>query len=96
MQLTTLFLVAAGLLLQTTVAFRCLVGQYGQCYFYRGSSQETSRCAIECDWKGVYTQCNCPSNYPNKSNWKYTGRHECISSGKFHGRNQCRNANPNG
>lgn len=90
-----MLLVAAGLL-QTTMAFRCAVGQYGQCYYYKGSSQDTSRCAIACSYKGVYSQCNCPSNYPNKSSWKYTGRHDCISQSKFDGRNQCQNANPNG
>ena len=88
MHLSNICFVAAALL-QTTAAFRCPVGQNGECYYFKGNTQDQERCAIHCPNKGAYTQCNCPDYNPTSLHGKYSGRHDCITLGKYNGRHKC-------
>ncbi|TLD11615.1 hypothetical protein PspLS_11569 [Pyricularia sp. CBS 133598] len=88
----TTFLLAALACFEATEAFKCAPGMHGSCTF-RKSSSSTARCAIHC---GTGGNCRCPSHYPNKKHWEYTGKHGCITIGQFDNRNQCQRANPNG
>ncbi|QPC70577.1 hypothetical protein HYE68_001329 [Fusarium pseudograminearum] len=64
-------------------AFRCAVGQQGSCTFVESNSKQ-HRCAIKCDYKGIYAQCNCPKYYPrNNKKWPYGGKHACISTPQY-------------
>ncbi|RGP81834.1 hypothetical protein FLONG3_31 [Fusarium longipes] len=76
-------------MLMAADAFRCAVGQQGSCTFVESNSKQ-HRCAIKCDYKGGYAQCNCPKYYPrNNKKWPYGGKHACISTPQYVDRFKC-------
>ncbi|EHA55132.1 hypothetical protein MCOR27_003797 [Pyricularia oryzae] len=90
----TILLIAAGLL-NGTAAFRCAIGSAGSCTFRKMPTEELTRCAITCNVRGLFAECSCPLNFPNRAEWIDTMRNECITQTQFSFRSQCQNADPN-
>ncbi|KAK0718593.1 hypothetical protein B0T26DRAFT_713683 [Lasiosphaeria miniovina] len=82
-------IIAMSTFLPGILAFKCASGWYGECYYDHTNSDGTAtRCALKCTSGPVNVECHCPDTYPGQP-WPYTGKHECITIGKYNGRHHC-------
>ncbi|TLD26884.1 hypothetical protein PspLS_05157 [Pyricularia sp. CBS 133598] len=89
----TILLITAGLL-DFTAAFRCPAGLAASCTFRKSPTEQLTKCAVSCTNRLIYSECTCPLNFPNRADWIYTDRNDCITQTQFAIRSQCQNADP--